>query len=147
MFVSWILTSANAGLAVTNFVPVSTSTLEGLPLGTADGSATGELALKVITVGGSSSRASAPNAVAQLSIPTTAGGTNFATSRPTRRQLDIQNLDATNFVWLGGSGTSLSSANGFKLLAGQSYTWRSTAQPIALADTGACVLAWVDYYD
>jgi hypothetical protein len=48
-----ILTSANAPQAVSNLsgAHASTSTLQGVPLGTANGAATGELGAKVVVVG------------------------------------------------------------------------------------------------
>lgn len=49
-----ILTSGNIALAVTNLDSIpTTTTLNGVPLGTADGSATGEVGAKVVLVGGS----------------------------------------------------------------------------------------------
>lgn len=53
-----ILTSGNAALTVTNLAcspSPGTSTLEGVPIGTANGTATGELAVKVIDIGGGGS--------------------------------------------------------------------------------------------
>lgn len=52
-----ILTAGNAALTVTNLAASpnpGTSTLEGVPLGTSDGSATGVLAVKVLSVGSAS---------------------------------------------------------------------------------------------
>lgn len=46
----YVLSSANAGLIVTNLAPGVFSTLDGLPLGTVGGTATGELGLKVIPI-------------------------------------------------------------------------------------------------
>lgn len=57
-----ILTSGNAALSVTAFLGSTIAdipTLEGVPLGTVDGTATGEVAAKVMVVGGSLTPASA----------------------------------------------------------------------------------------
>ena len=74
MMFNKILTAANAFLTVTNLHGISAAkTQEGVPLGTVGGSATGELAVKVISVGGSA-------ATTQSSTATTSNVTALATS-------------------------------------------------------------------
>ena len=49
-----LLTATNASRKVTNFLGLSKRvSIKGLPLGTADGTDTGEIAVKVLAVGGS----------------------------------------------------------------------------------------------
>lgn len=73
-----ILTAANAALAVTNLAASGsggTQTMEGVPIGTSDGTATGELVVKVKLVGtvpppsGSSYTPTFRNATASGTIP------------------------------------------------------------------------------
>lgn len=86
---------------------------------------------------------------ATVTVVTSAGGTELAAARPTRRQITFMNLDGTNFVWINGAGTTptATAATHFKLLAGKQVTLVGTGQWRALADTGSVAVSVVDEYD
>ena len=71
-----LLTAANASRQVTNFLGLSKRvSIKGLPLGTADGTDTGEIAVKVLSVGGSSS----PSVTATKTLVSTAASGTIPT--------------------------------------------------------------------
>lgn len=114
-----ILTSANAALKVTNLAAAGgagqtsgTQTLEGVPVGTADGSATGELAVKVMTVGSGGSGTLAQRVQ----------GANTVTDVTTSDPVQIGGLNASSQV------TAI-----ITTAAGAVYTATSVAAAAALA--------------
>lgn len=56
-----------------------------------------------------------------LSVDTTAGGVVVVGEDTHHRTVIIQNLDSTNPVYVGGS-SGLTTANGFRVAAGESFT-------------------------
>ncbi len=109
-----ILTSANNGLSVTNLYgddTIPTMTLAGVPLGTSDGTATGELVVKVKSVGGGGSSSTTPTYVAakQYTASTapsilTANGDVFTLTAGQKGI--IQNLDDAALAVRYGTGAS-----------------------------------------
>lgn len=69
----------------------------------------------------------------------------LAIARPTRRSILIRNLDGNITIYVGPA--TVTSANGFPLLAGESspFTWTGLIQIIAASGTPAYALA--DEYD
>lgn len=153
--INHVLTSANAALVVTNFAPTPVgTTLGGVPLGTVGGTATGELGMKVILVGGASAalgtvgittfKGAANIAVAQITATGTAA--TLVVARATRRSVLFRNTHATASCWIGPA--TVTAANGFKLGPGEScpFTWVGLLQII---DDGAThpVVHIADEYD
>ena len=66
--------------------------------------------------------------------------------RLTRRAGIIQNLDGTITVYVGVNA-QVASTTGFRLLAGESMPWYSTAAVWAVAASGTPSVAFVEFYD
>lgn len=63
----------------------------------------------------------------------------------TRRVCDLKNLHASTTIYVGPSGVS--SADGFPIGPGESYSWKSIGAIHAVASTGSAMLAYIDYED
>lgn len=103
-----ILDSSNQQATVTNFL-TSTNTMDvgSLIYGTADGSGSGELGMKMVLIGSSGSvTANAPTLTAGTPSIATANGTVIA-ANPARKAFIIQNLDdAAVYVRLAAGASS-----------------------------------------
>ena len=132
----YILDASNNELTVTNLFGSNspTHTLGAIPLGTVGGSATGELATKVIIVGGTSGAivlgagtaaigsTTTSGAVTDRSGTITSGGTaqTLAAALATRRYFLFQNNSDID-MWINFGATAVASQPSIKILAGGSY--------------------------
>lgn len=149
-----ILTSANGPLGVTNLTGAfsPTTTLTYVPLGTSNGTATGELAVKVVVVGSGGSsggsvvipRGAANIVTGQVNSATTAG--TFTGARATRRSIAVTNMDATITVYVGAPGAT-STTTGQRLKAGESQSFDTTAAMDVIAESGTPRICWSETYD
>ena len=103
-----ILTALNAKLKVTNLFGVmpATDTLDGLPLGTVGGSPTGELAVKVITLGATPPLAAA-TFTALANVTVTNASTSIVAADATRQSLTIQNTSGVDTLYIQGAGAAV----------------------------------------
>lgn len=147
-----IFTAGNAYLVVTNIAGHSSgSTLNGLPLGTADGTATGEVGTKVLVIGATGSGGTvttipkgAPTlSNGQAALSTTSGA--IVAPNATRRSVSIQNMDATITIYVG-TGT-VSASNGYRLLAGQSVSLDTVAAVNGIAASGTPSAGYIQTAD
>lgn len=147
-----ILTSANAPLAVTNIVGTYglQQQLQGVPLGTSDGTATGELGVKVLLAGSGSggSITVVPKGAANYANGQVAASTSAATlvaARATRRSVTIKNTDGAITVYIGAA--TVTAANGVPLKAGESIAVDTTALIQVIAASGTPSVAYMETYD
>lgn len=141
------ITNLQGGAAVTTH-------LDYLPIYTADGTATGNVGVGVILLGSGGGTASlgtvtvvprgAPTLnAAQASLSTTSGVVVAANA--TRRSVTIQNMDATITIYVG-AGT-VSAANGFRLIPGQSVSIDTTAAVNGIAVSGTPTAGYIQTAD
>ena len=106
-----ILTSANARLKITNLFGSSpaTDTMEGLPLGTSDGTPTGEVCVKVLTIGATPPppTPTANTFTALANVTVTGASTAIVSFLATRQSLTIQNTSATDTLYIQGVGAAV----------------------------------------
>lgn len=148
-----ILTAANAKLKSTNWWGGSTAALDGLPLGTVGASATGEIGVKVIVLGGSVSISSVgitsvkgAASLATSQVTSTGSAATLAIARATRRSVLFTNTHASASVRIGPA--TVTAGNGQILGPGQScpFTWVGLFQIID-DNTTHCVICVADEYD
>lgn len=144
-----ILTALNAKLKVTNWWGGSTAALDGLPLGTVGGSATGEIGVKVLVLSISSAGITSVKGAASLAtsqVTSTGSATTLAIARATRRSVLFTNTHASASVRIGPA--TVTAGNGQILGPGQScpFTWVGLFQIID-DNTNHCVICVADEYD
>lgn len=102
--------------------------------------------------------APAPAAALPSGASTTAGGTTLAAAHVTtstgaatlvaartgRRSVVIQNIDATDTVWIGPA--TVSASNGLRLKPGESVTLDTAALLQAIAGANTPAVAYVEIY-
>lgn len=94
-----ILTTLNAKLKVTNWLGTySTQALDGLPLGSVGSSATGEIGLKTIVIGGSIAVTSESTAEATAAAPAYTEGQDAPLSQDRTGRLRVVANGATNIA-------------------------------------------------
>lgn len=141
-----ILTSANVFVSGVTVGGVSVQQLTGLPLGTSAG---GELATKVLVVGGSGGtvtnvpKGAANLATGQVASSTTAG--TLVAARATRRSVTVTNSDSTINIYIGPA--TVTAGNGFLLKPGQSVNIDTTALIQHIAASGAPTTSFVETFD
>ena len=108
-----ILSATNTALKVTNLYGGSpatqaTDSMAGLPLGTSDGTATGEVVLKVKSVGAAPSPpAVSTQFTATASVTVTGASTSILASNANRTSVVLQNTHATANLYLNGTAAAV----------------------------------------
>lgn len=98
-----ILTTLNQALAVTTLLgindtsgnPIEFSTLDGVPIGTADNSSTGEIGAKVIVIGDRATAANAPSVATPSQVNASAISVSLLGSNSARKGASIFNTGST----------------------------------------------------
>ena len=108
-----ILSATNTALKVTNLYGGSpatqaTDSLAGLPLGTADGTATGEVVLKVKSVGATPPPPPAVSTqfTATASVTVTGASTSILALNTMRTSVVLQNTSTTDNLYLNGTAAA-----------------------------------------
>lgn len=143
-----ILTAANAYLGVTNLAGAASPTqqLEGVPLGTSDGTATGELGLKVISVGGTAAAPTGAAFMASSQVATSTSEATLVSARATRRSVTVKNIDTSITVYIGPS-SGVTSVSGLPLAAGESISVDTNSEIKVIAASGTPRVAYIETYD
>jgi hypothetical protein len=109
-----ILSATNTALKVTNLYGGSpatqaTDSMAGLPLGTSDGTPTGEVVLKVKTVGAAPTPppAASTQFTATASVTVTGVSTSILASNANRTSVVLQNTHATANLYLNGTAAAV----------------------------------------
>ena len=89
---NYVVDSSNSSFTVTNFLGGTTSKLIGLPLGTSDGTATGELVLKVKVIGSTATTALTDTQLRATAVPVS--GSAAVGSAPTAPPLSVAGVDS-----------------------------------------------------
>lgn len=76
-----------------------------------------------------------------------AGSTEIAPVRPTRRRLTIVNRDSTNYIDINIGGNAAVNDGDFQLSAGESIVVHTKSQVNGIADTSDVVVHIIDEYD
>lgn len=127
-------------------VPVSIATA---PVLVAGGALIGKVGIDQTTPGTTNavsvqtSKGAANYANGQVATSTTAA--TLVAARATRRSVSITNYDATITVYIGGA--TVTAANGYRLLAGQSVSIDATGLIQVIAASGTPTVGYIESYD
>lgn len=149
-----ILTATNGPLQVTNLGGMDplAKVASFIPLGTAGASATGELAVKVLVVGGGGSGPATAISVVETGAANLSNGnqsvttsaTNITGTNATRRSVTLKNLGGA-VCYLGATGVT--TTTGVPLEVGESISIDTTAAVFGITAAGTADVRYIQTFD